>query len=403
MRLLATFATVYARCLKWCRRTSAWIVLVLSIKAVIVGPPLVVELQRWLEPLVSRFTWLPQANAWYALAILWYAFLSQMKPIWFVLLPIYLFLFPFFHVAGIALKLLGVPAWGFIKSFSETTPKSPSDGAKKGRWYSRGRRAWVLLLLLWLAVLRGIESPWLACIPPVLMFPVWWHLLRVAYGFAVSPAALGTVLVTGCTHLLDSHIKANQESSDKSGHGRGATTTCNIVEWVLQRYPEDRIVSVLQRESLTIFAISLLVALAASSVFWGLVGTAAMSFSDDLRNGYDFFQSGSLAEATLWAWGCMTTTIDFPGKGSPLLLKLVHALIVATGLFQLTFLLACFSIMAGTEGTRFSASVKDAIQVIRGKIGELRLLESPPSVVVDSPQGEVANSPPGREIIVGEG
>ena len=43
----------------------------------------------------------------------------------------------------------------------------------------------------------------------------------------------------------------------------------------------------------------------------------------------------------------MTTSIGFPGQDTSVAIKTLHAAILATGIFQITYLLACFSIMAG--------------------------------------------------------
>jgi hypothetical protein len=149
-------------------------------------------------------------------------------------------------------------------------------------------------------------------------------------------------------------------------------------------------VSVVQKESLALFAASLLIALVASSWFWGLVGLGLMHSGDDLLSSYNFFNSGSMFEAILWAWGCMTTTIDFPGSTAPTWLKAIHASILATGLFQLTFLLACFSIMMNTEGTRAATDARNILQQARDKLEQTRALEAVVITVVDVP----AESPP---------
>ena len=137
---------------------------------------------------------------------------------------------------------------------------------------------------------------------------------------------------------------------------------------------------------------SLLLALGASSGFWGLVAIATMHSTNALAT-YDFFNSGSLLEAITWAWGCMTTAVSFPGAASPTWLKALHALILATGLFQLTYLLACFAIMASAEGAQSASEAKKALQSAREKLEHTKTLEatvitigeeSPPDVTRDT-------------------
>jgi hypothetical protein len=91
---------------------------------------------------------------------------------------------------------------------------------------------------------------------------------------------------------------------------------------------------------------------------------------------YDFFNSGSLTEAIVWAWGCMTTAISFPGHIAPTWLKLIHASILATGVFQLTFLLVCFSIMINAETTRTVTQATTMIRGAREKLEHTRALET---------------------------
>ena len=156
----------------------------------------------------------------------------------------------------------------------------------------------------------------------------------------------------------------------------------NVVNAIMRRYSDERVVTVVQKESLALFSASLLLALAASSGFWALVGTGIRHSSHALDS-YAFFSSGSLLETLIWAWGCMTTAIGFPGAEAPTWLKAVHASILATGLFQLTFLLACFSIMTSSEGSRAAAEARRALQVAQEKLDQTKALEAIVVTVID--------------------
>ena len=86
----------------------------------------------------------------------------------------------------------------------------------------------------------------------------------------------------------------------------------------------------------------------------------------------------------------MTTTIDFPGYTAPVWLKTVHCAILLTGLFQITYLLACFAIMAGAAGQRFVEKTSELLNEARAKVDELHSLEAK---VITVPQATIEVKP----------
>src|SRR5262245_55156381 len=96
--------------------------------------------------------------------------------------------------------------------------------------------------------------------------------------------------------------------------------------------------TIVERESILMFCSALDVALVASAWFWGLIGLALLRTDPRALDSYAFFSGAGLTETFLWAWGCMTTSIGFAAASAPTWLKAIHGAIVATGVFQLTFL-----------------------------------------------------------------
>jgi hypothetical protein len=160
-------------------------------------------------------------------------------------------------------------------------------------------------------------------------------LLKAAYGTAIIPRTLVNIAAKFCTVSLDHQIQTFKEAKEENRPTPSPTITYCLVHYVLQRYSEKDIASVVQRESLAVFFGSLLIALAVSCCFWGLVGLGVMQTDKHSLDAYEFFNSNTFGEAVLWAWGCMTTTIDFPGRIAPIWLKCLHAGILVTGLSQL--------------------------------------------------------------------
>jgi hypothetical protein len=363
---------------KWCRRGSAVLVTFFLLRWLLYGTPPTLELRSWLAVPLRHLTRLPEDRALIAVIVAWYAFLTQLKIRWALWLPIYLAFFPLVWTFWRLFLLIGAPAVGYLKSVGESTVASVPATSKAYRSFPK-KRVWLAAFFVWLVVFRGLNVSWAAWIPPFLALPIWFFFLRLCYQCAVTPRTVANSLVTLCSNLLDAQIKLLNEAREKKTKPAIGTITYKLANAILRRYSDDRVVSMVQKESLTLFSVSLLLALAASSGFWGLVAIAVMHSTDALA-AYGFFNSGSWFEASIWAWGCMTTAISFPGAASPTWLKAVHASILATGLFQLTYLLACFSIMTSTEGMRTASEAKKALQVAREKLEEMKALEA--SVVV---------------------
>ncbi len=310
----------------------------------------------------------------------WYAFLTQLKIRWALWLPFYFVIYPVWWMSKIGLKLFGfaLKIVGRTAAFAATplikqletigqTPISSDDAAlsapsRKAKSLPK-KRVWLLLFFLWLVAFRGLDIWWAAWIAPALALPVWFFFLRTAYQFAITPKTFVTYIATTCGKVLDNQIKMFTDAQTKKSKVAPATLVYNIINGALRRYSEDRMHTVVQREAMALFSIALALALIASSWFWGLIGVAIIHTNRQSLDAYAFFNSGSLTEAVMWAWGCMTTAISFPGRLAPTWLKLVHGCILATGVFQLTFLLVCFSIMINAETTR---TVAEATKLLKG-------------------------------------
>jgi hypothetical protein len=200
--------------------------------------------------------------------------------------------------------------------------------------------------------------------------------------------------------MLDNQIKTFTDlkskitdAKAKRAKAESATIAYNFVNRVLRRYSHDQIRAAVQREAMALFASALALAVLASTVFWALVVLAVAQNSPLALDGYGFFRMGSFLEAMVWAWGCMTTAIDLPGALTPTWLKVVHSLVLLSGLFQFTFLIACFSIMTTAEADR---TIKDASRLLtdtQAKLAQTRALEMTViDVVIDSPDAATASS-----------
>lgn len=390
---VTTSSKAYSLFVKWTRRASAVAATFLIARWSVWGTSPTLELQLWISAPFGAWAQLPADRALIAVIAGWYAFLSQLKVRWALWLPIYLVLFPVSWILWILLRIIGAPVFDYLKSLGENTAASAPPKTQESRWSFPTKRAWLALLFVWLIVFRGLDLSWAAWIPPLLALPLWFFFLRLSYQCAVTPRTFVSGLVSGCSSLLDTQIKTFNEAREKRSKPTvPATFAYNVANAVLRRYSDDRIVSLVQRESLALFSASLLVALAASSWFWGLVGLAVMHSANGLLTSYEFFSSGSLLEAIIWAWGCMTTAIAFPGSAAPTWLKAIHASILATGLFQLTFLLACFSIMTSSEGSRTAADARRTLQEARDKLEQTKALEALVVAVIDVP-AETSSTP----------
>jgi len=366
-------SSIYSQVVKWSRRTTAVATWALLIRWAAVGTTPMDELRTCFAPFLASVTTLPADRAATLLLVVWYAFLTQLKIRWFLWLPFYILVFPAWWLGWIALRALSVPLVNLAKSVdTAATVAQPVTSTAS----VPAKRLWVLLFFSWLLIFRGLDVAWAAWIPPVLVVPFWYLFMKWAYQCAVTPRTFARVLVTMCSSLLDTEIKALNEARDKRQPRQSQTLVYGLVNRILARYSEERVLGAVQRESLALFALSLLLALAASSLFWGLVGVAGLRTTRTFWAGYDFFNTGSLFEAVLWAWGCMTTTINFPARIAPTWLKALHAMILITGLFQLTFLFGCFSIMSNSEAQRSAADARAVLQAAHQKRDQARALEA---------------------------
>ena len=80
----------------------------------------------------------------------------------------------------------------------------------------------------------------------------------------------------------------------------------------------------------------------------------------------------------------MTTSISFPGSTASVAIKTLHACILVTGLFQITYLLACFSIMASAKGERTASRAAEAVAQLSEKFAQTMLLEGESAKPIDT-------------------
>jgi hypothetical protein len=373
----------YGTVIKWCRRLSAAILWLLISNWIRGASSPVVQVERLLSPVLVHLQPFPADRSTVALITLWYAFLTQLKIRWALWLPFYCVLYPIWWICWTGAKVFAKtvvfaasPLIGQLESLNETgtTATSPQSG-KTPRSFPR-KRVWLIALFMWLLVFRDLRFWWVAWLAPALAVPVWIFFLKTAYRFAIAPKSFATYIATTCSSMLETQIKTFKDAQEKKTKVVRATYVYNIVNGVLSRYSEAQMHTVVQREAMGIFTVALAIALAASAWFWGLIGVALLRTDSHVLDAYGFFHTGSLTEAVAWAWGCMTTAISFPGSLAPPWLKVVHGTILATGIFQLTFLLVCFSIMTNAETTRAVAQATELIKGTRHKLEETRALET---------------------------
>jgi hypothetical protein len=333
----------------------------------------------------------------------WYAFLSQLKIRWaFFWLPIYLLLFPmswlFGFVISSAWKRLGLPV-----STTEPTPQSAAPAGRNApprRRHFPTRRVWALLFFVWLIPLQGLKVPWAVWIPPFLAFPIWLWLMWKAYKAAVAPKAFAQLSLTSSASLLEGTLKSFREARAKGTKPQDLTmhVARKVANSTLGRYSADKLISVIQQEAILIFSVALIITVLASAAFWGLVARALILTKPGVMNAYHFFSTRSFGEAVLWAIGCMTTSISFPGEGAAVGLKILHAVVLGTGIFEVTYLLACFSVMVNSEGQRVAKLAAALVPAATKKLDELSVLEgeltAPPGQPPPHPDPGNSSSPP---------
>ncbi len=365
----------YVGVVKWSRRLSALAANALLLRWALSGVAPFEEVVRWLGTSLAPEFALPPERILFAAVIVWYTFLSQLKLRWAVWLPVYLLVFPAAWFLRTVLAFASIPLVSYAKSLSEDDTANVTQPSPRRRRALPLKRLWLVLFFLWLLAVRGLNSDWAAWIPPILAIPIWQFFLKLAYKSAITPRTFVNSIVRLCSALLDRQMNELRKEPAKPENRRASEWVRRAVHGILSRYSEERVLSVIQRESIGLFSATLLAALAASSVFWGLVGQAILRTNPQALDSYVFFNSRGFWEAVLWAWGCMTTTINFPGQAAVMWVKWLHAAILATGLFQLTFLIACFAIMTGSESQRNAQDVRDTLGAARAKLEEARSLE----------------------------
>jgi hypothetical protein len=360
--------------LPWLRRVTSlatWLGIVLWARGVQVPPQTVVTI---VNDSVSRFIGIEPGRFMLAAAILWLLFLTRLQFRWIVGLPIYLVGWPIWWIALKVMSITVTPILWRLGFFGIRT--SAPNHATAVRLRAGARFLWVATFVLWLLFLRGTGLTWSVWLPPILSLPLWSTSLRWAYRAAVSPRVFATSLTEAANALLDRQMKEFHKAVADNKKPPSGFAFYRAITGILSRYSDSQLLSGLQREALTYFSIALVGALAASSFFWGLIGYAMLKTYPAAMASYQFFQSGTLLESILWGLGCMTTSIGFPGEGAPLHLKLMHTAILATGIFQLTYLISSFGLFcsAGVEGVLLEA--RTALDLTRSKVKIIEDLEA---------------------------
>jgi hypothetical protein len=314
------------------------------------------------------------------LVTVWYVFLTQLKIRWAVWLPFYSILYPSYWVLKTGLSLFGkaiaLITSGFWSLFKRLDPgRRLGDAPTKARRRIPTKRIWLSLFFLWFVAFRTLDIWWAAWIAPFLAVPIWLFFVRAAYRLAIAPKTFATLFLTACGSMLDNQIRTFTDAKGREGKVASASAVYSVVDWVLRRYPDAEIHTVVQRESMLMFSAALAFALIVSAWFWGLIGVALLRTDPHILDSYAFFNGTSLTESFLWAWGCMTTAVSFPARAAPTWLKAVHGGMLATGVFQLTFLLACFSIMVNAETARAVSQATALLKDAREKLERTKRLE----------------------------
>ena len=332
-----------------------------------------------------------------AFLLLWYVFLSQFSIWWFLWLPIYLLVFPLYWVTVKLFSFFGQPLWARVKQLQKigegggTLPKAAKT---KNRFAFR--KIWIASFLVWLLVFRGLEFSWAQWIPSILLLPIWIKALIYAAKIATNPSTFsGRVIslanrgINGIVTSLTDSQKEKKVETKKSNN-----VIFGLVHLVIGRYSGDQLLSRLHREAILTFSITLLFSVSASAVFWALMGRAMNINSPGYLNAYNFFSSGSLSETILWSLGCMFTAIGFPGSNAPITIKALHAAILGTGIFQFSFLLACFSIMASADVGRIVEHTKSAVENLSKKLEATKKLQHAILSQQEKPENKSDSSSP---------
>jgi hypothetical protein len=329
----------------------------------------------------------------------WYAYLCQLKVWWTLFLPVYLVTYPvwvlFLTIAKLIAKPLAATA-ETLAAVSDGATKSPQK--KKPRRFPK-KKVWLLVFFLWIIAFRSLHAIWAVWLLPILLVPIWLWFLKLAYKSATSPGAFAEVVLLGCQSALETVQKQLKNAREQIGKSKtampsGTRYAYGLARFALRRYSKERIVAAVHREALAIFSVALVLALVSSAVFWAFVAVAVATTWPGSLNAYSFFADESFLEYIMWALGCMTTSVGFPGSEASVALKSLHSLVLLTGVFEITYLLASFSLMAAAIGQQTATRALGILESVAGRLdgvvkeeNELRqLVETSGSTALDQPK-----------------
>ena len=372
----------YRTVVKWSRRLTAFAAWVIVFRWIRGESPLS-QLRNLFAPILPYATPISPSRASIALITCWYAFLTQLRVWWALWLPFYSVLFPLYSTSKLVLRIVGkaflVAANPIVKAIESLDApldsQTPKAKTAKRRPFPT-TKVWLLFFFVWAIAFRGLNVWWAAWIAPALALPVWAFFLRAAFRVSVNPKSFVTFLADACGKMLDTQVTTLSKPDVKQANASSFRYGYGIVTHILDRYSTEKMLAVIHREAMTIFALSLGAALVTSAGFWGLVGEALIRTNPQSLAAYNFFGTGTFIEAAAWAWGCMTTAVGFPGVGAATWVKCIHATILATGVFQLTFLIGCFSIMINAETSRTVAQATALLIAARSKLAQVKELEA---------------------------
>jgi len=305
------------------------------------------------------------------LATAWVLYLTQFKPRWAFLLPLYLVASP----PILILKWLGGavvgPLYRAVQKIFNPSSVNPGEALERSRRRRIQWTLWVVLWIIWFVALRDIRASWIFWVPVLLTLPLWCYGIKWSLSSAVAPPSLTLLAVNFCSRHLDEALRAWPGKPEKE-----RKTAANVLAFwamggsaVSRRYTGRAKLITIQQEAIVVFSVVLLSAFGLSCVWFGLLAQAILHTWPTSLSGYSFFGSGSLIDTTLWALGCMTTAVSFPTGGStPMAIKMLHGFMLITGIFQVTYLLACFSIVSATDSTRVSDSATVSVTELDAKV-----------------------------------
>lgn len=355
----ATSPNISGRLVTWARRSSSIAVWVGIAIAALSHEITLSSLLSAVTPLGQKVGLAP-ARALGLVAVLWYAYLSQLKIRWVLWLPVYLVTYTPYVVVVTFISFLWSLGARVLKTSTETT-SAPS--AKRRRLPLK--QLWVFFFVIWIVFFSGAAAPFSRWILVALLVPLWLRLLRFAYANTLQPSTFAEGLLQLANAANDKCSAEIREAAGKSKTDTPlATLLCSFSDWVIRRYQRDHAVSVIQRETLLSFSFFFVLAFGSSCILWAAVAHALIGNEPSYFSGYSFFTTGSFAECLTWAFGCMTTTIDYPGAAASLRIKFIHAAVLLMGLFHLSYLLMGFGVMASAETQRAAGRCADEYEKV---------------------------------------